>query len=139
MLDWMTRKYNKIVKNYDYCLYAERMGNGVIHIYRNHPSKLGPTQFVFAITDNWQANGRPVEWGEIPLIYKLKAIDLMTNPELFEEIFNSYKKSQESEDRALRNSFEAMAADMYPAFKKTFYDTNRTGLAKETRRMKMEM
>jgi hypothetical protein len=91
-----------------------------------------------SITHNWQANGQSVEWGELPLINRLSAMDAMSNPELFEEIVASYKKREESEGREMRNSFEAMAADMYPAFKKTFYDTNRTGMAKETRRMKME-
>ena len=138
MLDSLTRKYQNIVKGYDYCLYAERMGNGVVHIYRKHPSKLGPTQFVFAITDNWQANGRPVEWGEVPLIYKLKAIDAMTNPAFFEDLMKSYQAKEDSEERVMKNSFEAMAAEMYPAFKKTFYDTNTTGMAKKTRRMEME-
>ena len=137
-MDSLTRKYHKIVKAYDYCLYAERMGNGVINIFRNHPSRLGPTQFVMSITHNWQANGQSVEWGELPLINRLSAMDAMSNPELFEEIVASYKKREESEGREMRNSFEAMAADMYPAFKKTFYDTNRTGLEKQTRRMKME-
>ena len=138
MLDSLTRKYHKIVRGYDYCLYAERAGSGAIHVYRKHPSKLGPTQFVFAITDNWQANGKSVEWGEVPLIYKLKAIDAMTNPDFFEDLVASYRANDASEERKMRNSFEAMASEMYPAFKKTFYDTNTTGMDKKTRRMKME-
>jgi hypothetical protein len=138
VLDTLTRKYQKIVKGYDYCLYAERVGSGAIHIYRKHPSALGPTQFVFAVTDNWQANGRSVEWGEVPLIYKLKAIDAMTNPEFFEDLVASYRKKEAAEERMMKNSFEAMASEMYPAFKKTFANTNTTGMAKQTRRMKME-
>ncbi len=137
-MDFAVSRYNEIVKKYDYCLYAERMATGIIHIYRRHASKLGPTQFVFAITDNWQATGKPVEWGELPIRCRLRVIDAMNNPDMFEDIVASYKRREESEDKERRNTFEAMAADMYPAFKKTFYDTNRTGLAKETRRMKME-
>lgn len=129
----MLRRYNREIRSYDRDLYAERMGNGKIHVYRKHADSLGPTQFVFAITDDWRATGRPVEWGLDPLITKLKACDLTRNPRLFENLMADYEADYEQKEKARRNSFEAMAYELAPAFKKDFRYTNTASLDKGAR------
>jgi hypothetical protein len=109
------------------------MGNGVIHVYRRHPDSLGPTQFVFAITDNWKATGRPVEWGLVPLITKLKACDLTRNPLLFENLIADYEKDEANKEKERMNSFEAMAYELAPAFKKDFAYINTSSMDKSAR------
>lgn len=136
--DLDVRRYTVALRSHDRDLYAERMPNNVIHVYRKHPFNLGPAQFVFAITENWLATGEPVSWGIEPLLTKLKAIDLMTNPDMFEDLMASYEKAEATKEKDMKNSFEAMAHDMYPAFKKTFSQTNTTGLSRASRKQRME-
>lgn len=133
MSDSRLRTYNLELKAHDRDLYAERMGNGVIHVYRKHADSLGPTQFVFALTDDWKATGRPVEWGIVPLITKLKACDLTSNPMLFENLIADYEKHDAAKESDRKNSFEAMAYDLAHGFKKDFRYTNTSSLDKSAR------
>lgn len=108
------------------------LGEGkVLHFIRPAP------YFVFALTDNWKASGRPVDWGIEPILARLKAIDLW-HRDLAEEIIQQEEKHAQSVARDRRNSIESFMYDFRDTFKKATNDINTATLEKKYRERKDE-
>lgn len=134
------------IKRHDPKLYCERNKEGTLCIFREgttydaydvdgnalYVSRPTP-HFVFALTDNWTTNGRPVPWGIEPIRARLKAIDLWSR-ELAEDLIGEYEKDEIAQERELDNSIEAFVKDFRSQVKKTFSDFNTSTLGKGDRR-----
>lgn len=91
-------------------------------------------QPVMDLTDNWNIGGTPVEWGIEPILARLKAIDIASNPTLFEDMMKGYEKLAESKERDFTNNVESFLLDFRRQFAKTFNDINTSTMEKIDKR-----
>lgn len=91
-------------------------------------------QHVMDLTDNWNANGSPVEWGLEPIVCRLKAIDLASNPTMMEDLKRSYDKAEETKRRDFKNNVESFLLDFRQQFAKSFNDVNTSTMEKTDKR-----
>jgi len=64
-------------------------------------------QFIFALTDNWLASGKPRDWGIDFVLQKIKSIDALANERFLEEIDAENERIEKSRARSLKNEMEA--------------------------------
>lgn len=137
MLDWQVNRINSELRHYDRTLFCHRTARGAILVLRKADRldasdynqtlpdlvSLNP-QFIFALTDDWTANGHPVERGIEPLMERLRAMDLWNKT----DVLDSLKKNRETEEARSRQSFRndigAKAADLRRDFAKATNDFN---------------
>lgn len=89
---------------------------------------------IFAITDNWQMSGRPVDWGLLPIRARLNAMDMQQREDFMKELEDSYEKDAKSMDRKLDTSLEGFLYESRDKFKSDFKDINTANLAKIDKR-----
>lgn len=113
--------YTRALKQYDSDLYAGRTKDGLPCVFRKSKRydlvgewdgmKLlnlrDDIQFVFALTDNWLASGKPRDWGIDFVLQKIKSIDALANERFLEEIDEQNENVEKSRARALKNEMEA--------------------------------
>lgn len=137
------------LKRYDKELYCGKNSAGQLCIFRN--SKVWDTfelddgvflrvsrpapHFICALTHNWQASGRPVDWGYMPIIQRLQEMDLQKR-DLVSEIEKQTERALESSERHLKNETEAFFSEKRSVFKKAFSDINTANLSKKEKRRK---
>ena len=111
-------RVTKAVKSYDSKLYCEKSREGKLCVYRKssriesydlngqliHFVRPAP-YFVFALTKDWRLASEPVEWGLVPIVERLRALDLW-HRDLAEESLKSVEAATLSNERAARNSIE---------------------------------
>lgn len=137
MGDSRTKLLTRHLRGYDRKLYAVRVSNGCIHVYREstgfYPfeydgisflASYSSPNFILALTDDWTIRGRPVEWGVEPLMRRIQEIDCWRDDRIGEKLLQSYSKSEETKQKDLRNKNEAFFADQRSEFKKAFKDIN---------------
>jgi hypothetical protein len=90
--------------------------------------------FVFALSDNWSANGKPVDWGLEPIMARLKAMDIWGRQSIVDELINEYEKASESKDKDRQNNIESFLYEMHSKVKKSWSDINTSTLSKKDRR-----
>lgn len=90
-------------------------------------------QYIMSLTDNWGANGSPVDWGLEPIVRRLREID-SHNRDLMAEIERNYDKAKESKQRTLENETEAFVKDWRRDFAKATNDINTSTLEKKDSR-----
>jgi hypothetical protein len=143
-------RINEVIQGHDYKLYCERHVTGVLCVYRKgdrvesyeidgdviHFIRPCP-HFVFALTHDWSLNGRPVEWGTLPIAKRLHDIDLWKR-DLVSDIERNDEKRRESEARELQNQNEAFLKDHRSIFKKAFDDVNTANMEKVDKRRSYE-
>lgn len=144
------RRLTKAVKEYDRQLFCKKSDNGTYYIYRKttrvdlEVMPFGPmliyrphVQHIMALTDNWQAAGKSVEWGVEPIKARLKAMDMMNNPKYVDELLGRNEKVEESKQRDYKNNVESFLRDFRREFAKSTNDINTSTLSKfDKRRMK---
>lgn len=91
-------------------------------------------QLIFSLTDNWSINGSPVEWGILPILARLKAIDCWNRGDFFEELESAYENREKSNKRELKNNTEGFLSEFHSVFRNTFKDYNVSNLNKIDRR-----
>lgn len=127
---------NENLKRFDSKLFVKKESSGAIHLYRH--SSLGshsPANYIMALTHDWTADGRSVEWGIEVILARLKAMDLWRdNRTMVDELLESYEKNKASERRAFRNNVEAFLYDFRRDFAKATNDINTSCLAKTDKR-----
>jgi hypothetical protein len=147
MKDWRVRQINREVKKHDRDLFAKRSHTGLVQLFRKSKRWVTETfddmtihnlvdspQYVLSLTADWSANAPAVEWGLEPIRQRLVAIDLWSNEELFEQIFENDEKVEASNKRNLKNNTEAFLYDFRSQFKKTFNDVNTSNMSKDVKR-----
>jgi len=147
MVDWQVRRITKEVQRHDKNLFAKRSHTGKVQIFRKAKTYrkevldnctlfylVDAPQYVISLTDDWSGNGKNVEWGLEPIRQRLKAIDLWSNEQLFEEIMNQNEEVDVSNERNLKNNTENFLYEFRDQFKKTFNNVNTANLSKLDRR-----
>lgn len=142
-------RIEKFIKGHDPKLFCVER-DAMITVYREgyawEPYEFGDStiyflrpahHYVFSLTDNWRKDGKPVEWGLLPILNRLKAIDLW-NRDLAGEVISQTEKYNETFERDKRNSIESFFYEFRSQFKKVFSDTNVSNLEKRDRRRERE-
>lgn len=133
MADW--KSVNRIVKQYDRCLYAQQERNGATHIYRRSATNSHLPHFVFALTDTWGATGKPRDWGLEVVVNRLKAIDIWNGRDIAGELIKEHEKIDASSKRQFSNTIESFMLDFRRQFAKATNEINTSTLEKiDTRR-----
>jgi hypothetical protein len=134
-VDSAVRRYTKALSEYHSELYAKRNGDGVIMVLQKgfryipyeiddtivHVASSSPT-YVFAITDTWTTQGRPVDWGLDQVVRKAKDCDYRSRENLLKELEEVEEKADKSKAREFKNHAEAFFSDTRSAFKKATSD-----------------
>lgn len=122
---------NRVVRDYDRCLYASQpKPSGAIHVFRKSRDASEPPHFIFALTDNWQANGKPVEYGLDVVLARVKACDLWRDDKLVEYLIQAKEDKTASMERERKNTVESFLYEFRSQFARTFNDVNTSNLEK---------
>lgn len=134
------------IKRHDSKLYCEEGREGKLcvfrkstrvehYVYEGHAiGFVRPAPyFIFALTDDWTMNGTPVDRGVLPIMVRLREIDLWSR-DLAQECISQTERNQESNERELSNNNEAFLKDYRRQFAKTFGDINTSTLSKTCNR-----
>lgn len=78
--------------------------------------------FVTALTDNWNRNGKPVDWGLLPIMDRIRRIDLWQNEVMVQKMISEYEKADEDERKKRMDRHEAQADVFRHDFQKSFGD-----------------
>ena len=146
--DSRAKVIDRVVKEHDFELYAERNNFGVICVYRrgkrfvpfmiskdaNYYGVTDSPQFVLALTHNWLTNGKPLEWGAEPIIKRIKAHDIWCNEKLFADLEEQDDKRSASKDKDFSNKTEAFLHDAHSSFKKGWNDIRVCNMDKTEKR-----
>lgn len=140
------------LKKYDDKLYFDKNMEGKLCLYRKNyrPERyhlednvyltfLRPSpDLVFALTHNWQLGGEEVEWGYMPILERLKSIDLQKR-DLVADIFENYEKNEKQNERKLKNSNEDFLREKKHVFQKAFEDINVSNMSMRPKKTKYDL
>jgi hypothetical protein len=130
------RSYTHVLRRYDRDLYAGRNMHGLPCVFRRSKrfvpvfeseagrlsTLIDDIQFVFAITDNWMASGKPRDWGIDDILHKIQSIDALANQKLFDEMDEANERIDQVKRKDLRNEMEGFWSYERRRFAKTFDD-----------------
>lgn len=123
------------MKGYDKYLFAKREMNGAIHIHRKDPNNsAAPYHMVFALTDNWNARGKPRDWGLEVILARLRAMDLWRDETEVERINKQFEKTEQENERDLKNNIESFLKEFRRQFARATDGINTSTLEKKDRR-----
>jgi hypothetical protein len=122
------------LKHYDGELFAVCNKPPRIDVYRQSRDKLSPPHFIFSLTDNWTAQGRPVDWGVEPVISRLRAMDLWNSGVTADDVLKQNEMVEEGKSRDLRNNIESFLLDFRRQFAKATDGINTSTLDKTYRK-----
>jgi hypothetical protein len=145
----MTRcdEITRAIQGHDRDLYAKKVGS-MIQIfrkckeYRRETLDHGITLWnlirndwlVMSLTDTWGARGKPVEWGILPIMARIKALDLWNSDNVSKEFFEQEEKDEKSKERDFKNNVESFLYDFRSQFAKATNDINTSTLNKIDKR-----
>lgn len=146
-MSYRARRITSAIKPIDAKLYAHHDGK-CIRIFRESyeyrrealNSYIGfwnvvrNDHLVMSLTDNWGVNGKPVDWGILPICARLKALDLWNNDNLINKIFIDEEKDKISREKNFRNNVESFLGDFRSQFAKATNDINTSSLSKIDKR-----
>ena len=148
--DMKLYQINKAVKRYRPTLFAKRDDQGRIVVmqkrYRFRHFDLNGSRLLYStpnhevvmyLTTNWQSSGLPAEWGQGPVIDRLKQIDPIET-DILGEIEKKEERAKASKKRALKTACEGMAEEWRPYFKKATSDINTSLMDKTDSRKKKD-
>lgn len=141
----MISAYTKALRSYDRDLFAGRSKDGVPCVFRKAKryepvwvtdefrlyNLIVDKQFVFAITDNWMANGEPRDWGIDDVLNKVKKSDFLANKALFDEMDEANEQVERIKKKDLRNNIESFWIDERRRFAKATDDILTHSLSKD--------
>lgn len=85
---------------------------------------------VFHLTDNWQVNGRPADWGIEPIMRRLRYADSRNEQAFIWEKDKLDEKFEKSRLKDRKNMFESLAYEVQPVYKKIREEVNLSSLNK---------
>lgn len=127
------RVMTKHLRRFDSGLFCKKIPkNGAYGVYQKTVSG---THLILPLTDNWRWEGRPVDWGIEPVLFKLR----FGSPErdVSDELIKGYQKADESRERDLKRNTADFLGEYRSQFAKATNDVNTSTLEKvDSRRMK---
>lgn len=117
---------NKAIKAHDRDLYAKVCKDGVVRVIqkvRKGFTLTGEEWLVCSLTDTWGSQGKPRDWGILPVLDHIKFGSLERRDESLRELNKSQEQAQESRSRAAKTIAEDCASEMRNDMKKAFSDT----------------
>jgi len=133
-MNWQLRQMNTAIKKHDRDLFVNESHTGMVQIFRKKGKQ---KQYVMSLTEDWSANSEPVPWGTLPVLQRLKMIDVWNNEALFEEMEKQRQKDEKSKEREFDNQTESFLYEFRDQFKKTFNDVNTANMDK-TKHLRMK-
>jgi hypothetical protein len=143
---------SRMLKRYDSDLFPKRSMDGALGIYRKKKryqffdfqgSVLLYSQefneLVLPVTDTWQENGVPVDWGIEPIFWQIQKTDAWRGGEYtdYQRFCEERENRKRNRDRAFRNEVRAIAADTRREFAQATNEINTSSLDKiDSRRRK---
>lgn len=116
------------IRKYDDLLYCEKSRDGKLCIYRKGRRiesydldgtalhvVLDDPYLVLALTDTWNLNGEPRDWGVMPILQRLQMIDCWKR-DLAKESIESVERANSSDNRAADNHIESYLKDIRKSF-----------------------
>lgn len=132
--EFRIRRLNGELWSFDSELFAKRAENGAICVwrrssrYQRHENVLGENvdlvasvpndHLIFALTSDWTIHGVPVDRGTLPVLERLRAMDLR-NRDLAEENIKFRDEQKRKSKRHISNEAEAFWKDNRRAFAKS--------------------
>lgn len=133
MNSWL-RALNKVIKGYDSCLYAQETKLGRYDVYRKSALDCNPPHFLFALTDTWAPQGKPIQYGIEVVMNRIKAHDLWRDDRFMDNFIKNHEAVEESKERSFRNSIESFLYDFRKDFANATKDINTANLNKVHRK-----
>jgi hypothetical protein len=135
------------LKGHDKDLYAEQSLNGLVTVQRRsvhwqsvawekgvlHYSR-PISQFVLALTDTWQLQGNPVDWGIEPVLSRIKELDAYRDDSMLDQMRKERERTEELKQKSFRSEIRARAYDLRKEFAQATNEINTSTLAKVDRR-----
>lgn len=84
-----------------------------------------------SLTHNWSASGRPVDWGIDHIVNRINSIDREKFYSFYDEMNRKREEDVKLQERARKNEYRAIAADMRRDFAKATNDVNTSTIDKE--------
>ncbi len=107
--------YNRHLKSYDPSLFVDRNDNGVLCVFKK--DRIGKS-YIFALTDTWSLNGRPIPLGIDRVLDHVRRIDRTQRDMAIQEADALNEKIDQSKKRHMKNEIEAFVKDSRRAFAK---------------------
>lgn len=139
-MSWRVARLTQEVRNHDSSLFALKSPKGVVQVWRRAnrwdaaylmdetSDHSQPMQFILALTDNWKADGNPIECGIEPVLSKLRQMDSWRQGSQLDEMRKRREREKEDQERQKRNETRAIAADLRKDFAKATNDINTSSL-----------
>lgn len=89
--------------------------------------------FIIALTDDWRMSGTPVDWGLVPIMNRLREIDLW-NRDMASEIIRKEEEVSRINEKDFKNNGEAFLKDYRREFARTFNDVRTSNMSKKDKR-----
>jgi hypothetical protein len=141
------KRITKAIKSIDAKLYAKHDGKCIrifresyeyrrelLNVNMHFWNIVRNDHLVMSLTDNWGVNGKPVDWGILPIMARLKALDLWNSDNLINQLWVDHEKHEKSKERSFRNNVESFLGDFRSTFAKATNDINTSSLAKTDKR-----
>lgn len=74
------------------------------------------------LTDTWTQKGTPVEWGLLPIMDRIREIDLWANEKMVHNLIKDYEKKAEEDRKARNDKHEEFSEILRDDFKHSFGD-----------------
>lgn len=146
-MDWRIKRITQELQKHDKSLFAVKT-NLMTQVWRkaekwsasdvdpDEADSFNPTQFILALTDNWNLDGTSVEWGLDPIMKRIQEMDLWTKDSYLDGMRKEREKNKAMRDRALKNEMKARAYDMRKEFAQATNEINTSTLEKVDSRRK---
>lgn len=135
MQSYRCYQLNGHLRKYDPYLFCKQDGAGKIHIFHKGLFRIS---WVATLTDSWQADGDPVDWGVLPVLERLQYIQADRLMDDYDKLMEKRDRKEKDLKRANKHELEAMAAEMRPLVRDAFKDINTSTLNKVDSRRKKD-
>lgn len=138
-MDGRVKEVTRLVKSYDPYLFAKRLGDGTIVIYRrsSQNNSATPYHLIFALTDNWTMNGKPRDWGLEVIRTRLVAMDLWKNETIVDRLDKEKELDEQACERSFKNDVESFLKEFRRQFARSTDSVNTSGMSKYDSRRKV--
>lgn len=118
------KSLTRALKAHDSLLFAQETKAGRLDVYRKSQLGCESPNFIFALTEDWSPQGRPVPWGIEVVLNRIKAHDLWRDDTFVEQWIEGHEKREEGKMRDFRNSVESFLYDYRSQFHKATNGVN---------------